>query len=151
MMNLEKYRKAVAKNQKKEPWIRDCLFAFVSGGIMGLIGQGLMDLYEQGLHLTTAEAAALMAMTVVFLTSLLTLFGIYKHLGKICGAGLFLPTTGFANSITSSSMEGRDEGFVVGIGGQMFALAGSVITYGIVSSAALLIVRFFLMLWGVEL
>lgn len=151
MMNLKKYKKIVKDDQKSEPLLKDCLFAFLGGGLLGIIGQGLIDLYENVLHLSRSEASALMSMTIVFLASIFTLIGIYKHMGKILGAGLFLPTTGFANSIVSSAMEGRHEGFIIGVGGQMFALAGAVITYGIASSAILLIIKFFLMLFGVEL
>ena len=148
-MDIEKYYKVVNSNQKKEPWIKDSLIAFFSGGIMGILGQGFIDLYQKVLSLDLKEASALMSMSVVFITSLLTLLGLYKHLGKICGAGLFVPTTGFANSITSSAIEARSEGFILGIGGNIFALAGTVITYGVVSSIIFLIIRFFLMLGGV--
>ena len=148
-MDIEKYYKVVNSNQKKEPWIKDSLIAFFSGGIMGILGQGFIDLYQKVLSLDLKEASALMSMSVVFITSLLTLLGLYKHLGKICGAGLFVPTTGFANSITSSAIEARSEGFILGIGGNIFGLAGSVITYGVVCSIIFLIIRFFLMLGGV--
>ena len=94
------------------------------------------------LSLTIQEASALSAIFIVFITSILTLLGLYKHLGKLCGAGLFVPTTGFANSITSSAIEGRDEGYILGIGGQIFALAGSVITYAIVASIVFLLIKF---------
>lgn len=150
-MNIKKYQKIVKDDQKQEPIVKDCLFAFLGGGILGLIGQGLIDLYENVLKLSEIESAALMSMTIVFLSSLFTLIGIYKHLGKVFGAGLFLPTTGFANSITASAIEGRHEGFIIGVGGQMFALAGAVITYGIASSVILLIIKFFLMMCGVEI
>ena len=149
-MTFKKFEKAVADQKKKEPLPRDLFFAFLGGGIMGVIAQGLIDFYMGVAHLAEAEAGALTAVTIVFVTSLLTLIGIYKRIGKIFGAGLFLPTTGFANSLTSSAIEGRHEGFVIGVGGQMFALAGAVITYGVVFSCLFLIVRFFCQLGGLS-
>lgn len=148
-MNLKKYEKAVRDQKKSEPVVKDVALAFLGGGTMGLIAQGLIDLYHNIAKLSVKESMALTAMTVVFVTSLLTLIGWYKKIGRIFGAGLFLPTTGFANSVVSSSIEGRHEGFVIGVGGQIFALAGAVITYGVSFSALFLIVRYFLILWGI--
>ncbi len=148
-MNLKKYEKAVQDQKKSEPIVKDVALAFLGGGAMGLIAQGLIDLYHNVAKLTMKESMALMAMTVVFVTSLLTLIGWYKKIGRIFGAGLFLPTTGFANSVVSSSIEGRHEGFIIGVGGQIFALAGSVITYGVSFSALFLIIKYFLILWGI--
>lgn len=148
-MNLKKYEKAVQDQKKSEPIVKDVALAFLGGGAMGLIAQGLIDLYHNVAKLTMKESMALMAMTVVFVTSLLTLIGWYKKIGRIFGAGLFLPTTGFANSVVSSSIEGRHEGFIIGVGGQIFALAGSVITYGVSFSALFLIIKYFLTLWGI--
>ena len=150
-MNIKKYQEIVKNNHKEEPIFKDCFFAFLSGGIIGLIGQGLYDLYCNVLSLETDEAMALMSMSIVFVSSLFTLLGWYKKLGRICGAGLLLPTTGFANSLTSSAIEGRHEGFILGVGSQMFSLAGSVITYGIGSSVLFLIINFIFRLFGVNL
>lgn len=146
-MNEFQYQKAVKNNQKKEPIIKDSLLAFACGGFLGVFSQLLIDLYSLSFNKT--ESLALMSITIVFITSLLTLLGIYRRLGNIFGAGLFIPTTGFANSITSASMEGRHEGFILGIGSNIFSLAGSVITYGVVSSSILILIRFFLMVSGV--
>lgn len=147
MMNYNQFQKAVDNNQKKEPLIKDTILAFLGGGVLGLISQGLIDLYS--LYFNKEESMALTSISVVFVTALLTLIGVYKKIGKIFGAGLFIPTTGFANSITSASMEGRHEGFILGIGSNIFSLAGSVITYGVVFSCLFLIIRFILMIIGV--
>lgn len=150
-MNLKLFKEVVINKKKKEPVVKDSLIAFFSGGILGVIGQGLIDFNKNYLYLNDDEASAFMSIIVIFIASLLTLFGVYKKLGKVCGSGLFLPTTGFSNSIVSASMEGRHEGFVLGVGSQIFALAGSVITYGVSSAVILLIIRFFLVLIGVNL
>lgn len=149
-MNLKIYKEITEKDKIKQPLLKNSIIAFFSGGFLGLFGQFLIDVYQL-LNLDIDEAKALMSITVIFIASMLTLFGIYKKIGRICGAGLFLPTTGFANSIVSSSIEGRYEGFVLGVGSQIFSLAGSVITYGVVSAFVLLIIKFFLMFIGVYL
>ena len=82
-----------------------------------------------------------MVMVIVFAAALLTGLGIYDKLAQICGAGLFIPISGFANSLTACAMEGRSEGPIYGIGSTMFKLAGSVLTYGIVAAYTLGIVR----------
>ena len=151
-MKKENFYKVVKVNKIKQPWLKNSIIAFISGGIIGVLNQGFIDFNMSVLSLTIQEASALSAIFIVFITSILTLLGLYKHLGKLCGAGLFIPTTGFANSITSSAIEGRDEGYVLGIGGQIFSLAGSVITYAIVASIVFLIIKFVInffevMLW----
>lgn len=150
-MNLKIFNEVVEKDKKKEPVLKDSLIAFFSGGIIGVISQGLIDIYKNYLFLTDEEAGALMSMSIIFVASLLTLIGVYKKIGKVCGSGLFLPTTGFSNSIVSASIEGRHEGFILGVGSQIFALAGSVITYGVCSAVILLIIRFILVFVGVSL
>lgn len=141
-MKKESFYEVVKVNKKKQPWVKNSIIAFLSGGVIGLFNQGFIDFNINILKLSIHEASALSSIVIVFITSILTLLGFYKHLGKLCGAGLFIPTTGFANSITSSAIEGRDEGYVLGIGGQIFSLAGSVITYAIVASIVFLLIKF---------
>ena len=117
------------------------LAAFVSGGTIGLSGQGLLELMQRVLGLDAQAAAGPMVMVIVFAAALLTGLGIYDKLAQICGAGLFIPISGFANSLTACAMEGRSEGPIYGIGSTMFKLAGSVLTYGIVAAYTLGIVR----------
>ena len=113
-MNLKKYKNITEKDKVQQPLLKNCLSAFFSGGFLGLIGQLLIDIYTNVLLLNEDEAKALMSISIVFLASLLTLIGVYKRVGRVCGAGLFLPTTGFANSVVSSSIEARHEGFFSG-------------------------------------
>ena len=76
----------------------------------------------------------MMSMTIVFITSILTGIGIFDKIGQVAGAGTFIPITGFANSMTSSSLEGKSEGLVLGIMSNIFKLAGAVIVAGVVSA-----------------
>ena len=150
-MRLEKYKKIVKNNEKKEKYFKNSVLAFLGGGMLGFIAQSLIDLYYYVLNFKKDESFALMSITIVFITSILTLFGVYKKGGKIFGAGLFIPTTGFANSLTSASIEGRYEGFILGIGSKAFSLAGSVIFYGISSAIIFLIFTQVLMFFGVNI
>lgn len=150
-MRLEKYKKIVKNNEKKEKYLRNSLLAFLGGGTLGVIAQSLIDLYYNVLNFKKDESFALMSITIVFITSILTLFGVYKKVGKIFGAGLFVPTTGFANSLTSASIEGRYEGFILGVGSKAFSLAGSVIFYGISFSIIFLIISQILIFFGVNI
>ncbi|MEG0346315.1 MAG: SpoVA/SpoVAEb family sporulation membrane protein, partial [Erysipelotrichaceae bacterium] len=108
------------------------LLAFIGGGTLSIIAQLLLDLYSNYLDKDIAVAA--MIMTIIFITALLTGIGIYDKAAQHLGAGLFIPISGFSNALTSAAIESKSEGLIYGIGSNMFKLAGSVITYGIVSA-----------------
>lgn len=122
--------------------LRNAIIAFISGGSIGLLGQGLYVFYVDVCKLSMDEANALMIMTIIAITVLLTAFGIFDKLAQFCGAGTFIPISGFANALVSSAMEGRSEGPIYGIGTNMFKLAGSVITYGISIAIIVALIRF---------
>ncbi len=86
--------------------------------------------------------------TLIFLSALLTGLGIYDKIGQFAGAGSAVPVTGFANSIASAAIEHRAEGYVLGVGGNMFKLAGSVIVFGVVAAFVVGLVRTLLGLEG---
>ena len=75
-----------------------------------------------------------MSLIVVAITSILTAFGLFDKIGQRAGAGTYIPITGFANSMTSSAIEGKSEGIILGIMSNMFKLAGAVIVAGVVSA-----------------
>ena len=118
--------------------------AFLSGGALGVVAQILMLSYEQMLGVDQKTAMSMCIVTIILVTSILTGFGVYDKAAQVCGAGLFVPITGFANSLTSCALEGKTEGFIYGIGGNMFKLAGSVLTYGIASAFVFGSIRYLL-------
>ena len=140
-MSTQGYKETSKRIAPKKGTLGKAVWAFVSGGGMGIIGQGLLTMYQQLLGLDAKAAAGPMVITVVFVTALLTGLGIYDKLAQKCGAGLFIPISGFANSLTSCAMEGRSEGPIYGIGSTMFKLAGSVLTYGIAAAYTLGLLR----------
>ena len=96
-------------------------------------------------------ALPLSSITLVLIAAILTALSIYNDLGQIFGAGLFIPITGFSNSMVSASIEGKSEGLIYGIGTTLFSLSGSVICYGIGSSIAISLVYYVLLLMGVKI
>lgn len=140
-MSTQWFKETSKRNAPKKGSMKKALSAFVGGGVMGLLGQGLLMLYQNLLQVDMKEATGPMVITVVFLTALLTGLGVYDKLAQKLGAGLFIPISGFANSLTACAMEGRSEGPIYGIGSTMFKLAGSVLTYGIVAAYTLGILR----------
>lgn len=113
---------------------RNALIAFISGGVIGVVGQVLCDMYMQLMNIDQKTALPFVIVTIILVTAIATGFGIYDKAAQYCGAGLFVPISGFSNSLTASAMEGKSEGLIYGIGSNMFKLAGSVLTYGIASA-----------------
>ncbi len=136
------YSKIINKNVVKPSYFRNSLIAFIIGGCIGVLGQGLIDLYVNVFNMEKSNASSLMIVTLILLTALATGFGIYDYLGQFAGAGAFVPITGFSNSMTSAALEGRSEGITLGIGANMFKLAGSVVVFGVVSAYILGIIRY---------
>lgn len=136
-MNKSRYNQ-IADDLKPQKQVgKHCLNAFIYGGIIGVIGQGILDFYMMIFNVKEKEATPMMIITIVLIAAILTGMGIYDRIGKVAGAGTFIPITGFANSMTSSALEAKSEGLVTGIGANMFKLGGTVITFGIVASFVL--------------
>ena len=112
---------------------RNALFAFLIGGLICVIGQILVNLYQQtGLSLQDARCAV--SVTLVGLSAVLTALHVYDNIAKVAGAGTLVPITGFANSVAACALEFKAEGEVFGVGCKIFTIAGPVILYGIVTS-----------------
>jgi len=133
MKKQTSYAAYADKRSKKSPLILDCLRAFVVGGLICCIGQGLTELYT-ALSLKEDTVKTLVPVTLIFLTALLTGFGIFDNIAKYAGAGTLVPITGFANAVSSPAIDCKSEGFVLGVGAKMFTVAGPVIVYGTVAS-----------------
>lgn len=133
-MEENKYKRLVAKHTPKENILNNSLIAFIIGGFMGLLGQFLTDIYSYIFNIATSDATTLMIVTLVFLGCLLTCLGFFDKLVHFARCGLIIPITGFAHAMMSATLEYRKEGFVTGIGANMFKLAGSVIVFGVVSA-----------------
>ena len=133
-MTEKEYAKLVSTRIPKSPMWKNCLWAFLVGGAICAIGQGLLNLYGQWLDETDAGTAA--SMTLVALSALLTGLSLYDNLAKRAGAGTLVPITGFANAIAAPAVEFKTEGFILGVGAKMFTIAGPVIVYGLSTGVA---------------
>lgn len=138
----QEYDKMVKQASPNSPIFMNCLKAFVSGGIICIIGQLLSNFYT-GKNFSKEEAALLVSITLIGLSALLTAFGWYEKLGKFCGAGTIVPITGFANSVVSPAIEFKKEGMVFGMAAKMFIVAGPVIVYGTLTSMLVGLVYYF--------
>ena len=135
-MNNKEYNEYVESKAKKSSIVKDCIIAFIVGGIICMIGQGITDLaLLSGVDEKTAGTIS--SITLVFLGAFLTALRLYQRIGKVAGAGSIVPITGFSNSIVSPAIEYKSEGIVLGLGANMFKVAGPVLVYGIGSSVVL--------------
>lgn len=133
-MEKKEYEKIVNKNKPKEHRIQNAIISFLVGGVMGLIGQGLIDFYSTVLEISTKDASVFMIVTLIFISSLFTALGFFDKWVCFAKCGLVIPISGFAHSVTSAGIEYKKEGPIYGLGANIFKLAGSVILYGIVSA-----------------
>lgn len=140
-MDTNKYNKLVSKYTPKEDVSKNVFKAFIGGGIMGLLGQGLIDIYSCLFNITNKEAGIYMIITLIFLGCLFTCLGWFDRLVNFFRCGLIIPITGFAHAMQSATLEYRREGLITGIGTCMFKLAGSVIAYGIISAYTFGVIR----------
>ena len=143
MSNMKKKRLTTTQSQynelqksiePKRPILKNCLKAFLVGGIICTIAQVLQLFFITYFNFNEKTAVSPTTIVLIFVSALLTGFGIYDHIGQWAGAGSAVPITGFANSIASASIEHKSEGFVLGVAGNMFQLAGAIIVYGVFSA-----------------
>ncbi|MBO5286531.1 MAG: SpoVA/SpoVAEb family sporulation membrane protein [Clostridia bacterium] len=128
-MKKEEYIEYVEGRAKKSPILKDCFFAFIFGGAICLIGQGLFDLYSH-FGLAELDARMLCSVTLIFVACILTGLGVFDNIAKRAGAGTLVPITGFANAVCSQAIDTKSEGYILGVGAKIFSIAGPVILYG---------------------
>ena len=131
-MKNTKYNKIADKYKVSEDRVMNAFVAFFSGGVVGMLGEIEIEILCHWISRT--EANNIMILTFIFLASLFTALGFFFICFAKMKCGLIIPITGFAHSMTSSSLDYKKEGLIYGIGSNMFKLAGSVIIYGIVSA-----------------
>lgn len=132
-MTEKEYSKLVQELQPRSPALRDCLGAFVIGGLICTLGQVFLNCYS-ALGLDTQAAGTACSMTLVALSALLTGLSLYDDIAKLAGAGTLVPITGFANAIAAPAVDSKAEGFILGVGAKLFSISGPVIVYGLGAS-----------------
>lgn len=133
-MDKKEYKKLVKKNTPKEDKFNNVLISFFIGGLCGIFGELLTDIFNKLLHFSISDSYMLTMVTFVVIGSILTGLGFFDKIVSFCKCGLIVPTTGFAHAMTSASLDYKNEGLVKGIGSNMFKLTGSIIIYGIVTA-----------------
>lgn len=126
----ESYKKYAEAMSPRSPLLKNCLRAFLVGGSVCCLGQGLLELYGKILGLGERDSGTLCSVTLVFIAALLTGIGVFDNIARWAGAGTLVPITGFANSVASSAIDSRSEGLVLGVGSKIFTVAGPVLLYG---------------------
>ncbi len=132
-MTQKDYQKLVGELSPKSPLLKNCALAFVVGGLICTLGQGLLNLYTAW-GLSKTDAATAECMTLIALSALFTGLSLYDNLAKFAGAGTLVPITGFANAVAAPAVEFKTEGMILGTAAKMFTIAGPVIVYGISAS-----------------
>ena len=129
-INPKTYKKFANAHAPRSPLLRDCLLAFLVGGLVCVLGQALKDIYSDLLGLGDEDAGTLTAVTLIFLAALLSGLGWFDRIAKFAGAGTLVPITGFANAVVSPAIDSRAEGLILGVGAKIFTVAGPVLLYG---------------------
>lgn len=137
----QEYQELAKTIEPKRPVLINSIRAFLVGGTICTIGQGLQWMFITYFNFDEKTAGNPTSAVLIMVSVLLTGLGVYDHIAQWAGAGTAIPVTGFANSIASAAIEHRSEGYVLGTGGNMFKLAGSVIAYGVFSAFVVSIVK----------
>ncbi|SEN23351.1 stage V sporulation protein AC [Lihuaxuella thermophila] len=130
----QEYQDFAKQREPERPVLKNCLMAFLFGGSICLVGQLISTFYMHFFGFNEKSAGDPTVATLIFISVLLTGLGVYDHIAQVAGAGTIIPVTGFANAMASAAIEHRSEGYVLGVGGNMFKLAGSVIVFGTVAA-----------------
>ncbi|NBJ71399.1 MULTISPECIES: stage V sporulation protein AC [Clostridia] len=146
--DVQEYQAFQQQREVKRPVFKNCLKAFFVGGFICFIGQLISTFYMYFFHFTEQTAGNPTVATLIFLTMLLTGFGVYDRIGQFAGAGSAVPVTGFGNAVISSAIEHRTEGFILGVGMNMLKLAGPVIVYGVFAAFVVALIKTILIQWG---
>ncbi|MED4409885.1 stage V sporulation protein AC [Bacillus licheniformis] len=138
----DNYQSKVKAYQPSPPYVLNCIKAFLVGGLICTIGQAFQNFYMAVFHFDEKTAGNPTVATLILISALLTGLGVYDRIGQFAGAGSAVPVTGFANSMTSAALEHKSEGYVLGVGTNIFKLAGNVIVFGVVAAYIVGMIRF---------
>lgn len=146
-MKSTKYDKIADRHKAEEHRVQNFFTAFLTGGFIGVLGEGTIEVLCHCFPLSRSDASTIMITIFIFAACLLTALGVFDKLVNFCRCGLIIPITGFAHSMMSSSLDYKEEGLIYGIGANMFKLAGSVIVYGIAAAWFFGSIRYFVEGW----
>ncbi|WP_018250008.1 stage V sporulation protein AC [Orenia marismortui] len=129
----DEYQKLIKKHQPTDSKLKNFFLAYLIGGLICLFGQIVINYFtSKGISLN--DAGSYTTILLIFIGGLLTGLGVYDEIAQFAGAGTIVPITGFANAIVSPAMEYKQEGYILGLGAQIYSIAGPVLTYGMLSA-----------------
>ncbi len=137
----QEYQDFAKAREPKRPVLKNSIRAFLVGGLICTFGQALQWFFIHYFNFTKENAGNPTAAVLIMISVLLTGLGVYDHFAQWAGAGTAIPVTGFANSVASAALEHRSEGYVLGVGGNMFKLAGSVIAFGVFAAFVVALIK----------
>ena len=129
----KEYQEYVNKKSPNSPILKNCFNAFWVGGLICTIGQIILNICKSR-GLSQDVSGTIVSIILIGISAFLTGLNVFNKIGKFAGAGSLVPITGFANSVVSPSMEYKSEGYIMGVGGKMFTVAGPVLVFGISAS-----------------
>ncbi|GAB6139154.1 SpoVA/SpoVAEb family sporulation membrane protein [Halanaerobaculum tunisiense] len=129
----DEYQRLINKHHPANSKLKNFIMAYIVGGSICLGGQGIINLLENS-GFVTEEASTLTAIILITIGGVLTGLGVYDELAQFAGAGTIVPITGFSNAIVAPAMENRQEGYVLGLGSNIYSIAGPVLTYGMLTA-----------------
>ena len=131
MDNVEK-KKLIKKYSPPTTVIKNCFLAFIFGGAICVGGELLLMLYTS-LGMSSGDAGTVVTATLIAVAAGLTALGLFDSIARYAGAGTLVPVTGFSNAVTSSAMDAKSEGIILGVGAKIFTVAGPVILFGLIA------------------
>ncbi|AUG56948.1 MAG TPA: stage V sporulation protein AC [Ruminiclostridium sp.] len=137
----QEYQQLAKSKEPKRPIVLNTVKAFFTGGLICTLGQAIKTVFVNYFGFTEETASNPTSAVLIFISALITSLGFYDHIAQWAGAGTAVPVTGFANTITSAALEHRTEGYVLGVGGNMFKIAGPVIVFGVFSAFVVAIIK----------
>ena len=148
-MNIENktYKKFADAHAPSSPIVKNCIWAFFTGGIICALGQILLILYRDVLKFEQKDAGTLCSVTLIFIAVILSGLGLFEKIAKRAGGGTLVPITGFANSVVSPAIDSKSEGLILGVGAKIFTVAGPVLLYGTFAGAVWGVIYFIIKLF----
>lgn len=141
---VKEYDSLVKQLKPKPPLFKNCVWAFVVGGLICVLAQIILNSLQAG-GMAKTDASSVTSVVMIFLGALFTGIGIYDELGKRAGAGSIIPITGFSNVIVASAMEFKREGYIFGVGARIFSIAGPTLVFGFAVSTLIGLIKVLLM------
>ncbi len=127
------YQQMIQGVSRPSPKLKNCLWAFAVGGLLCAVGEMAYQWMAMG-GVEDKTARMLASASLMVLSAVTTVAGVFDKVAKHAGAGTLVPITGFANSVVSPAIEFKTEGLILGTAAKMFTIAGPVIVYGTVAS-----------------